>query len=266
MPSFGPISSAPVGAAPDSGVASATAYPLGVSAAASVGVAVATGGAQATPAGVGMTAGFGTATAAGGALASPVGLGVAMSVGTAAATGAGSGAAVAQPAGVSAAILVGTATATGGAAASATAYPVGVSAFARVGFAIASGSGAAGSIPSDYQFHAGHRVRLYTGQQGDFSPKRAAEVEIYGVDFADELAIGETISAVVWSITPVNGVDPAASSMIIGSAQLTGSVSAQRIGGGVPGIRYAPICTVQTSLGQTLVLPEYGVGQLEVTL
>jgi hypothetical protein len=38
------------------------------------------------------------------------------------------------------------------------------------------------------------------------------------------------------------------------------------IGSGVPGVRYAPICTAQTSNGQTLILPEYGNGQLEVTL
>lgn len=45
MPSFGPISSAPVGAATNSSGTSATAYPVGVSAFASIGVAVATGGA-----------------------------------------------------------------------------------------------------------------------------------------------------------------------------------------------------------------------------
>lgn len=45
MPSFGPISSAPVGVTPDSSSTSAIAYPAGVSATASVGVAVATGGA-----------------------------------------------------------------------------------------------------------------------------------------------------------------------------------------------------------------------------
>jgi hypothetical protein len=122
-------------------------------------------------------------------------------------------------------------------------------------------------IPTDYQFNASHqRIRLYIAQQGNFTPKRAAEVEIFGVDFADELAPGETITSAAWSMMPVDGVDPDANTMIQGSEQMIGSISAQRIGGGVPGVRYAPICTAQTSFGQTLVLPEFGQGQLEVTL
>jgi len=34
----------------------------------------------------------------------------------------------------------------------------------------------------------------------------------------------------------------------------------------VPGLRYAPTCTAMTSDGQTLVLPEYGQGYLDITL
>lgn len=99
-----------------------------------------------------------------------------------------------------------------------------------------------------------------------FRPKRAAEVEIFAVDYMYDLAPDETILSAEWSITAVDGVDVSASGMIRGTAQTIGTVVCQKIGGGLPGMRYAPICTAQTSLGQTLVLPEYGQGQLEITL
>jgi hypothetical protein len=99
----------------------------------------------------------------------------------------------------------------------------------------------------------------------NFDPKRAAEAEIFTVDFGPRLAPGVTISSPVWSITPVDGDDPRASSMVMGSASIDGSTSSQLIGGGLPGLRYAPSCTVQTSDGQTLVEPRYGQGQFEVT-
>lgn len=98
----------------------------------------------------------------------------------------------------------------------------------------------------------------------NFDPKRASEAEIFTVDFGPRLASGVTISSPVWSITPVDGSDPSAGSMIIGSAAISGTTSSQIIGGGVPGIRYAPTCTVQTSDGQTLIEPPYGQGLLLV--
>lgn len=100
----------------------------------------------------------------------------------------------------------------------------------------------------------------------DFSPKRAGEDEVFTVDFAPLLAAGETITSPVWTITPVNGSDPSAASMIDGAASISGTKVSQKIKGGVPGLRYAPICTAQTSAGQTLILPEYGNGLLDVTL
>jgi hypothetical protein len=102
----------------------------------------------------------------------------------------------------------------------------------------------------------------------DFSPKRASETEVFTVDFAPLLEPGEAIipDTVVWTIAPVDGVDASASTMIVGAPSLTGTMASQMIGGGVPGLRYAPICTVETDKGQTLVLPEFGQGQLEITL
>lgn len=99
----------------------------------------------------------------------------------------------------------------------------------------------------------------------NFSPKRATETEILTVDFAALLATGETIASAVWTSTVVSGSDTNPSAMIQGTASISGSKVSQVITAGVPGARYAPICTAQTST-QTLVLPEYGDGLLEVTL
>lgn len=100
----------------------------------------------------------------------------------------------------------------------------------------------------------------------NFTPKRATEIEVFTVDFAPLLAVGETINSPVWTITAVDGQDPAAADMITNGASINNTTVSQMIKGGVPGNRYAPVCTVQTSLGQTLVLPEFGDGQLDITL
>lgn len=103
----------------------------------------------------------------------------------------------------------------------------------------------------------------------NFSPMRAGAEEIFTVDFAPVLAPGETISAPVWTIVPVDAIDPNASAMILGTASISGTLASQMISakaGGIPGVRYAPKCTVTTNNGETLVLPEYGHGLLLVTL
>lgn len=100
----------------------------------------------------------------------------------------------------------------------------------------------------------------------DFDPKRANEIEVFTVDFAALLPTSVTITSATWSISPVGGSDAQAASMIIGAASISGSLVSQKIGGGVPGLRYAPICTANFSDGQRRILPEYGQGLLEITL
>jgi hypothetical protein len=100
----------------------------------------------------------------------------------------------------------------------------------------------------------------------NFTPKRSTETEIFTVDFAPLLAVSETIASAVWTSTVVDGIDPSPNTTIQGIASISGTKVSGKITAGVPGVRYAPICTAQTSLGQTLVLPEYGQGQLEITL
>lgn len=104
---------------------------------------------------------------------------------------------------------------------------------------------------------------------GNFVPKRAGETKLYMVDFADDLLPGETITSAVWTVTVAStgNIDPNPNAMVQGSASPNGSQVIQMLTGGVPGVRYAPICTAQTSLGETLIRPKtYGDGLLEVTL
>jgi hypothetical protein len=100
----------------------------------------------------------------------------------------------------------------------------------------------------------------------NFSPMRSAEVEVFTVDFVNSLAPNETILSAVWTSTVSAGSDASPNATIQGTASISGSKVSNKIGHAIPGVRYAPICTAQTSLGQTLVLPEYGDGLLEVTL
>ena len=99
----------------------------------------------------------------------------------------------------------------------------------------------------------------------NFTPKRASEIEVFTVDFAPLLAPGETISSPTWTVSVVNGIDENPNAMVTGPASVNGTTSSQKLALGVPGNLYAPICTAQTSLGQTLVLPEAGQGLLYIS-
>ena len=99
----------------------------------------------------------------------------------------------------------------------------------------------------------------------DFTPKRAGEVEVFTVDFSPLLATGETVTAATWTNTVMRGTDATPNTMIQGAATITGNKVSQLIKGGITGNQYAPVCTAMTSAGQTLILPEYGNGQLLIT-
>jgi hypothetical protein len=101
----------------------------------------------------------------------------------------------------------------------------------------------------------------------DFSPKRMTEQEVFTVDFATlgTLAAGETILSAAWSNSVIRGVDANAGAMIQGSATVIGTKVSQLIKAGLIDVFYAPVCTAVTSLGQVLVLPEYGHGLLRIT-
>lgn len=134
------------------------------------------------------------------------------------------------------------------------------------GTATISGGSASTDAPTPPPLPVNPRMLYVAGQRTNFAPMRVGEVEAITIDFGPALAPGETITSVSWSVVPVDNSDPAASSMIVGDPTKNGAIVSQMIRAGVPGIRYAPICTAQTSDGQILVLPEYGDGYLDITL
>jgi hypothetical protein len=244
---------------------------------------------QSGVAGTTVACNVGTASAAGSAASVQQGVTISCATGNAVASGqtasvSGSvtvscGVGVANAAGSPASLMQGASIlcSTGGAAAAganATITAVGAPTVivCQVGLASADGLSASVSsgilIPNAHQFYTGRtRQRLYTGGQSmNFSPKRATETEIFAVDFAPLLAVGETIQSAVWTSTVVDGIDPTPNATISGVATISGTKVSNKIAAGIPGVRYAPICTAQTSLGQMLVLPEYGHGLLLVTL
>jgi hypothetical protein len=76
-------------------------------------------------------------------------------------------------------------------------------------------------------------------------------------DFTSQLATGETISTQSVACSVFTGVDASPSSMISGAASHSGAIVTQLIIGGVAGVIYELVCTVTTSLGQTLKLTGY---------
>jgi hypothetical protein len=121
--------------------------------------------------------------------------------------------------------------------------------------------------PSPGNIYTGNiRLRMLSGSRGlNYTPKRASEVEIFTVDYVDQLAPGETIVSAAWSCSIYSGSDSSVAAMVQGNASINGTQVSQLIGGGVPGVKYRPICTATTNLGQVKVLPEPGDGLLTIT-
>jgi flagellar biosynthesis protein FliR len=89
-------------------------------------------------------------------------------------------------------------------------------------------------------------------------PKRLGETVVLNTfNFLSLLAVGETISSATVTATVYTGVDPSPSSMISGSATISGSIVSQKVAGGVLGVVYELLCSAVTSAGQTLLLAGY---------
>lgn len=91
----------------------------------------------------------------------------------------------------------------------------------------------------------------------EFAPKYPGATRTAGFNFTSDLASGETISTAVVTCTVYSGTDASPSSMISGSDTISGAVVTQLITGGVVGNVYELLCTITTSLGQTLTKPGY---------
>lgn len=83
--------------------------------------------------------------------------------------------------------------------------------------------------------------------------KKTGEVILVQFDFLSRLASGETISTQSVAASVYSGVDASPSAIINGAASVSGTTIVQQsITGGVLGCIYALLCTITTSLGQTI--------------
>ena len=76
-------------------------------------------------------------------------------------------------------------------------------------------------------------------------------------DFISLLGVSETISTQVTTCTVYSGVDASPSAVISGAASSSGTQVTQKVTAGVLGTIYELLCTITTSLGQTLQLSTY---------
>jgi len=91
-------------------------------------------------------------------------------------------------------------------------------------------------------------------------PKLAGEIAFPSqpFDFISRLAVGETISSQQVSASVYSGTDPNPSSLINGAASVQNSTQVwQLLAGGLVGCIYELLCTITTSLGQTLQISAY---------
>ena len=84
--------------------------------------------------------------------------------------------------------------------------------------------------------------------------KHASETVSQIFDFISLLAVGETLSTASVTATVYSGTDSSPSSIISGSASISGTKVTQLVTGGTLGVTYNLVCTVTTSASQTLTL------------
>lgn len=87
-----------------------------------------------------------------------------------------------------------------------------------------------------------------------FPAKTVGASKLYDFDFTSQLGAGETISTQSVQAAVYTGNDPTPQNIISGSATVSGAVVSQLITAGVVGTIYSLLCTITTSLGQTLQL------------
>lgn len=87
--------------------------------------------------------------------------------------------------------------------------------------------------------------------------KKVNEIGFVVFDFISALAAGETISTKVVTASVYSGTDASPSSIISGSATSGGAIVSQKVTGGVAGTLYELLCTITTSLGQTLTMSSF---------
>lgn len=87
--------------------------------------------------------------------------------------------------------------------------------------------------------------------------KRQGETSQVTFDFTGLLAVGETISTYVVAATIYSGVDADPTLIIDGPASASGLIVSQTITGGVEGVIYQLVCTITTSIANTVQQSSY---------
>jgi len=89
------------------------------------------------------------------------------------------------------------------------------------------------------------------------NPKLVSDSVFYTFDFTSRLGTTETITSATVTATVYTGVDSSPSSIISGSASISGGIVTQLITAGVAGVIYEVKCAAVTSAGQTAQLSAY---------
>lgn len=82
-----------------------------------------------------------------------------------------------------------------------------------------------------------------------FSSKRTAEQITYAFDLKNVLATGETIFSVVWAAYAVQPKTASTAGMIVGSANIIGTITSQQVTGGDDKALYNLVAHVVTNIG-----------------
>lgn len=98
-----------------------------------------------------------------------------------------------------------------------------------------------------------------------FPAKTVGVSKLYDFDFTSQLGVGETISTQSVQASVYTGNDPTPQNIVSGAATASGAVVSQLITAGVVGTIYSLLCTITTSLGQTLQLQGFlAISQVDV--
>ena len=90
-----------------------------------------------------------------------------------------------------------------------------------------------------------------------FGSKLSGETAIHTFDFTSRLTSAETISTASVTASVYSGTDATPSSVVSGSATISGKTVTQPLTAGTEGGTYLLVCQITTSLSQTLELSAF---------
>jgi bifunctional N-acetylglucosamine-1-phosphate-uridyltransferase/glucosamine-1-phosphate-acetyltransferase GlmU-like protein len=100
-----------------------------------------------------------------------------------------------------------------------------------------------------------------------FSYKFVAEIKPLVFDFTEVLAPTETLVTATCTVLVLNGTDSSPSSILSGSASISGTLVTQKVQAGTANVTYRLVMTVTTSASSTLIaigdLPVYNTSTVQ---